>query len=54
MQWAQIEIQEMPFKHQKKLFYSKDGQVSEQVASAGQGVSILGDTKNSGEHSPEL
>lgn len=44
-QRAQTEIQEIPVKHKKKLFYHKSGQTLEQDAQ-GCGVSSLEDVQN--------
>ena len=44
--WTQIEIEEIPFKHKKKLFYTEGDQTEEQVVQRGCGVSILGGNPN--------
>ncbi|KAK4830092.1 hypothetical protein QYF61_008519, partial [Mycteria americana] len=49
-QWAQTEIQEIPPKCKKALFYREGGQTLELVAQRSCGVSIPGDTQT--EHSP--
>lgn len=47
-QWALFEIQETPFKHNKKAFFSlvMGNQTLAQVAQRGCGVSVLGNVKN--------
>lgn len=50
-QWAKIEIQEIPFKHKKKLSYCEDGQTLEQVTQRWHRVSSH--TQNMTGHDPE-
>ena len=52
-QWAQVETQEIPFKHKKTLFYCDGDQTLEQITQRGCGVFILGDIQNPAGHSPE-
>lgn len=48
-----FEIQEIQFKHKKKLFYHEGGQTLAQVAQRGCGITILGDIQNSTGQGPE-
>ena len=52
-QWAQTEIQEIPFKNKKKLFYCGVDWRLEWAAQRGWGISILGDIQNLTGHSLE-
>lgn len=52
-QWAQTEIQEIPYRHRNKPFLSKGGQRLQHTAQRGCGVSVLGVTQNLTVLSPE-
>ena len=49
-QWAQTETHEVPSEHRKTLFDCTSGQIPEQAAQRGCGVSTFGNTQKSSGH----
>lgn len=52
-QQAQTDMQEISFKHKKKIFYGEHCQALEQAAQGGGKISILRDTGKLTGHGPE-
>lgn len=52
MNRAQIEIQEMPFKHKKRVFYCESHWTLKQVAQRACGISTLGDVQKNSRYDP--